>query len=260
MDAQNKVEWEKLFLEAENPFTNAIIRNAWQSNIIKTDVASINENLTNLVLKLLIDVKANKYSTACLCQGQPGVGKSHFLGRLRNLSVTQSFLFVSVKPISDVTNIYNHIYKEIFYSLRKKSDSDRLAPIDQLISSILTNTLIKTLEERNKVNPLSKRLKNLLNQMKNDSTLILKILDQDKSTLEIFNSVSNKAIDLVEMDFPEINTNFLTVLFKYLNPEIRSIALRWLQGDDISEEHLAILGVKETIDNEQLHKVFYIAL
>ena len=121
MDQSNIAEWNRLFLDASNPFINTIVRNAWEDSITKFDVKSINSEATDLVLHLLSEVKKNSFSTACLIQGQPGVGKSHFLGRLRYLNETNNinnFLFVSIKPISDITNIFNHIYKEIFFSLR----------------------------------------------------------------------------------------------------------------------------------------------
>ena len=81
MAQSNKAEWNRLFLDASNPFLNTIVRNAWEDSITKYDVKSINSEASNLVLELLSEIKKNSYSTACLIQGQPGVGKSHFLRR-----------------------------------------------------------------------------------------------------------------------------------------------------------------------------------
>ena len=235
MVQSNYVEWNKLFLDSVDPFSNVIVRNAWDDSINKFDVKSINSEATNLVLRLLTDVKKNSFSTACLIQGQPGIGKSHFLGRLRELSSDNNFLFVSINPISDITSIFNHIYKEIFYSLRKKNISEKFAPIDFLISSILTKTIIKAVKQNSKILPLIKNIDNLIQEMEKDQTLLLHILETDPDTLDVFYSISEKAINLVEQDYPNTNVNLLIVLFKYLNPDLRAYAIRLLQGDDVSQ-------------------------
>ena len=83
-----------------------------------------------------------------------------------------------MKPISDITNIFNHFYKDIFFSLRKKNYNDKFAPIDLLISSILTETIVKALKEKDKAT-LSPNIWNLISEMDKDYTLLLRILDVD---------------------------------------------------------------------------------
>ena len=109
---------------------------------------------------------------------------------------------------------------------------------------------MKAFKEKDKSGQ-NKKIIDLISEMEKDSTLILRMLEVDRDTLELFYSVSDKAINLVEMDYPEVNISFLNVLFKYLDPELRNYAFRWLQGDYVSQEYLDQLGVKESIDNEQ---------
>ena len=41
-------------------------------------------------------------------------------------------------------------------------------------------------------------------------------------------------------------------MFKYHNPDLRAYAIRWLQGDDVSQEYLTLLGVTESINTESI--------
>ena len=98
----------KKLLGYTNPFSGIIARSAWDES---PDVESINKQLTQQVLDLLHEVKDASYTKIMLVQGQPRIGKTHFISRLRRLSKNKNFLFVAVKPISSVTSIFSHIYR-----------------------------------------------------------------------------------------------------------------------------------------------------
>ena len=245
----NEEKWQDNILSSPNPFSGSIVRSAWEDF---PDVKSLNGLLTDQVLNLLQDVKTSHVTKVILIQGQAGIGKSHFLSRLRRIADQGEFLFVSVRPISDVTTIFNHIYRETFTSLRKKSSKATYTPMDSLISNILSGTLVKELKIVGKRKSLPKKIKNLIDILEKDHTLIFKLLESDQKSFTIFNSLVEKAISSIEEEFPEVDLTFLNVLFKAINPELKPYSLRWLQGDDIPDDQLQALGARTTINNDQI--------
>ena len=245
----NEAKWHEKILSSPNPFAGSIVRSAWEDF---PDVKSLNGSLTDQVLNLLQEVKTTHITKVLLIQGQAGIGKSHFLSRLRRTADQGEFLFVSVRPISDVTTIFNHIYRETFTSLRKKSIQITYTPMDSLISHILTGTLVKELKKVEKRKILPKKIKNLIDILEKDHTLIFKLLESDQSSFTIFNSLVEKAIRSIEREYPEVDLTFLNVLFKAINPELKPYSIRWLQGDDLPDEQLQTLGVRTTINKDQI--------
>ena len=245
----NEEKWFDNILTSPNPFSGSIVRSAWEDF---PDVKSLNGSLTDQVLNLLQDVKNSHITKVLLIQGQAGIGKSHFLSRLRRIADQGDFLFVSVRPISDVTTIFNHVYRETFTSLRKKSFKATYTPMDSLISHILSGTLVKELKKVNKRKVLPKKIKNLIDILEKDHTLIFKLLESDKKSFTIFNSLVEKAISSIENEFPEVDLTFLNVLFKAINPELKPYSIRWLQGDDIPDDQLSALGARTTINDDQI--------
>ncbi|OLS19276.1 MAG: hypothetical protein HeimC3_46420 [Candidatus Heimdallarchaeota archaeon LC_3] len=242
-------QWHKHLLESANPFTNIIVRSAWEDF---PDVESINGSCTQQVLSFLNDIKENTISRVMLVGGQPGIGKTHFISRLRRISDKNNYLFVAIRPISDVTAIFNHIYREIFTSLRKKKEDQKYSPMKVLISSIISQSLIKALKKKGQSEPLSKKIESLMEKLKKDHTIILSLIGHDNNAMEILQSLSNIAIEMVEEEYPEVDLTFLKVLFKALHPKLHSYALRWLQGDDLDDDILKKLKVKDSISNDDI--------
>lgn len=245
----DREKWAEQLIKSPNPFTKSIVHSAWEEF---PDVPTINKDITDTVLSMLNSVKEGHYTSSLLVHGQPGVGKSHFIARLRRLANEDNYLFVAVNPISDMTNIFNHIYREIFTSLRKKTNDQTLTPMNSLISSILTKTLIYWINQKTTPEKRSRKIQNLLEQMESDHTIILRLLDKDESALRLFQSMSEKAIELIEVEYPEVDLQLLKVLFKYLDPSFRALSIRWLQGDVISDEDVQLLGVIAPIENDDI--------
>jgi len=245
----NEEKWQDKILSSPNPFAGNIVRSAWEDF---PDVTSLNGSLTDQVSNLLQEVRTSHITKVLLIQGQAGIGKSHFLSRLRRIADQGDFLFVTVRPISDVTTIFNHIYRETFTSLRKKSLKTTYTPMESLISNILSGTLVKELKKVEKRKSLPKKIKNLIDILEKDHTLIFKLLEADKKSFEIFNSLVERAILSIEEEFPEVDLTFLHVLFKAIDPELKPYSIRWLQGDDLPDDQLQALGVRTTINNDQI--------
>ena len=235
----------KKLLGYTNPFSGIIARSAWDES---PDVESINKQLTQQVLDLLHEVKDASYTKIMLVQGQPGIGKTHFISRLRRLSKDKNFLFVAVKPISSVTSIFSHIYREIFISLRKNT-GEKYNSMEKLVGYIISHALINVLLERRKVAQLTPRLQDLLEKLQKDSTIILALIDQP-NFIQLLKPISSLAIKRIEKDHPDVDITFLKVLFHTLDSNLRDDAMRWLQGDDIDDDLLEKLGVKESIIDE----------
>lgn len=242
-------EWNKRLLESINPFSGIIARSAWDES---PDVETINGKLTKQVIDLLHEVKEQKYTKLMLVQGQPGIGKTHFISRLRRISVEENFLFVAVKPISSVTTIFSHIYREIFVSLRKRVKDEKYNSMEKLISYIISTSLVKALREKKRSAQLNQRLHDLIEKLEREPTLILNLIEHDLNTMRKLRPLSEIAIKNVEREFPEVDIMLLKVLFKTLDLKLHQDAMRWLQGDDIDDDILNLLGVKESISDENV--------
>ncbi|HKZ40869.1 MAG TPA: BREX system ATP-binding domain-containing protein, partial [Candidatus Hodarchaeales archaeon] len=193
-------EINQLLLTSRNPFTDVIVRSAWDTIV---DVEAINSHITNKVRELLKEIRDYHHTQVFLVQGEPGLGKTHVISRLRKISESENFLFVSITPITDLTGSFNHIYREIFASLRKKKDEEKYIPMDRLISKIVADKLIKSIKEKARTQTLSSRILNLMDELRKDSTIFFRLLERDPNSIGVFKSFIDHAIKLVQAEYPE---------------------------------------------------------
>ncbi|MHA1360046.1 MAG: hypothetical protein ACTSRC_18155 [Candidatus Helarchaeota archaeon] len=244
----NYSEIHCIILAADNPFKNAIVENPRQEII---DVESINAELTTLILKSLERIRAKKNRTdLILIQGEPGLGKTHFLSRMRKKAKSNNFLFVDLPPLGDISRIYSHIFQQLFINLNWKAPQDPYTPLMGLIGRLLSHFLSEFYAQKKM--DMKSQTKQILTALQEDYTKVfqyLKVLEKHQETRE---RIVHQAILSIITHHPEADQLFLEILFKLLDPDLQFYALKWLKGYDLSESDLNQLNVRESIDNDEI--------
>ncbi|MHA1265545.1 MAG: hypothetical protein ACTSRS_09950 [Candidatus Helarchaeota archaeon] len=237
----------ELLLKARNPFKNSIVENPRQPIV---DVESINAELTNLILKSIEAIrKKEKRTDLILIQGEPGLGKTHFLSRMRQKAKEHAYFFVDLPPVGDISRIYSHIFQQLFINLSWKDPRERFSPLQQLVGDLLSKFLITSLSAEQ--NSLQSQTREILSALKEDHTQVFHYLQLSAKKAEIRERILEKTILDLLSRYPGIDQLFLEVLFKIIDEDSEFLALKWLKGYDLSETDLKRLNVRTSIDNDE---------
>ncbi|MDH6098272.1 ATP-binding protein [Anabaenopsis sp. FSS-46] len=214
-----------------NPFDLVNLRtgNFWgQSQELNSMVESIHqevitetENLLNLVVK-------DNSSRTILLIGESGSGKSYLLGRVKRQLNPKAF-FAYITPWVDDNYIWRHILRATVDSLIQVSDGQQES---QLILWLKNLSAFTQGNLKNK--PFNDSIWQLL---LNDRQKFIKQLKRKYQTAGIYN--------------PD---HYFGVLHDLTDPELYPLACEWLRGDDLSEESMQTLRVKQCIDTEDAAK------
>ena len=229
--------YDAIILGKVNPFRSTSVGDPWQAEVI--DVEQYNGKATRVVLETLDEVRSTGRSGMCMILGDAGVGKTHVLARLRRIAEENRYLFVSVRPLGDLTRIYGHILQELMISLRKKDPSDEFSPLEHFIGDVISRALSDGLPD----NPTAQRLAASFDQ---DPMKIFTYKPE-----RFYSSTLRKmAINYLASTAPDIDIQFLEVLFHVLNPTMRPTAFKWLSGIEVSQKDLDRLEVPHSINSE----------
>jgi hypothetical protein len=229
--------FDAIILGKVNPFRSTSIGDPWQSDVI--DVPEYNGKATRIVLETLDEVRSTGRSGMCMILGDAGVGKTHVLARLRRIAEENKYLFVSVRPLGDLTRIYGHILQELMISLRKKDPEDEFSPLERFIGDVISRALSDGLPD----NPSAQHLAASFDQDP------MKIFTYKPERFYSSN-LRKMAINYLASSAPDIDIQFLEVLFHVLNPTMRSTAFKWLSGIEVSQKDLNRLEVPHSISSE----------
>lgn len=211
-----------------NPFNLINIKpmNFWEEKQNPSlTVDSIHREVLSEIEEFLDLVMIDHRSRSILLTGDPGSGKSHLLGRLKQTLNSKAFFVYILCDWSDSGNIWRHV-------LRCTVDSLIQIPEQQQESQLIL--WLKSLSAFTKRN-LKKRLFNdsIWELSLSDRQKFIKHLKETYKTARIYN--------------PDI---FFGVLHDLTNPELYSLACEWLRGDCLSEESMQALKVKYCIETE----------
>ncbi|PMB16580.1 KAP family P-loop domain-containing protein [Fischerella thermalis CCMEE 5282] len=211
-----------------NPFNLINIKpmNFWEEKQNPSlTVDSIHREVLSEIEEFLDLVMIDHRSRSILLTGDPGSGKSHLLGRLKQTLNSKAFFVYILCDWSDSGNIWRHV-------LRCTVDSLIQIPEQQQESQLIL--WLKSLSAFTKRN-LKKRLFNdsIWELLLSDRQKFIKHLKETYKTARIYN--------------PDI---FFGVLHDLTNPELYSLACEWLRGDCLSEESMQSLKVKYCIETE----------
>ena len=208
---------EQIIQREINPFDTVTFHtgNFWQekqeSNLTVESIHQKEIEQINRLLDLIIQTQQTR--TILLC-GERGSGKSYLLARLKKL-LNDRACFAYIGPWADNDRIWRHI-------LRYTVDSLMHVPEGQTESQLLLwLKSLTVLRDRNFVQQsLGQRGLFILNLRSIYPTGIYQAKD------------------------------FFTTLYNLINPELHSLACDWLRGEDLDEEDLKVLGIKQSINTE----------
>jgi hypothetical protein len=93
-----------------NPFLQNRVDTAWDTRSIASDVAAINDEAFQHVLRTVTEVRESRQSHGLLLQGEPGSGKTHLLNRVRRwIQQDEHAWFVYILPITAPDRVYRDI-------------------------------------------------------------------------------------------------------------------------------------------------------
>lgn len=209
---------QQLIQHQFNPFDPNSFRpgNFWEENPdVALEVESIHAPILQAVSQTISQIKADHITRTLLLHGDSGAGKSYLLGRLKRLLNNQAF-FAYIGPWPDSTYLWRH-------TLRNTVDSLIHVPEGQTESQLLL--WLKGLP--------SLRQRSLANWVLGERSRLVRDF-QACYPVGIYNS-----------------KEFFGVLYDLAtNPELQPLAYAWLKGDNLDEEDLKALRVKQPLDSE----------
>lgn len=208
---------DQILRRAVNPFDPATFKpgNFWHEHQdLLLEVTSIHADVLSEIEAVLAQVTHDHRTRTLLLTGDSGSGKSYLLGRLKRILNPKAF-FAYIEPFPDSDAIWRHVLRYTVDSLLQtpagQTDSQLLLWLKSLSVFAQWDITQWVLTERQR--------------------FIRKLKSAYPSG--IFNA-----------------TEFFGVLYDLLNPELYFIACEWLRGDDLDDESLALLKVKQSIDSE----------
>jgi len=192
-------------------------------------VESIHQEAIIEIEGLLDLVGKDHRSRTVLLAGDSGSGKSYLLGRLKRTLNPKAFFAYILCNWSDSSNIWRHI-------LRRTVDSLIQVPEGEKESQLML--WLKSLSAFSRAN-IKQRIfnDNFWEALQSNRQKFIKHLKDTYNKAGIYN--------------PDI---FFGVLHDLANPELYDLACEWLRGDDLSEESMKEIRVKNCIDTEDAAK------
>ncbi|MCG6136051.1 MAG: ATP-binding protein [Nostoc sp. LLA-1] len=222
---------DQLIQQSINPFGNDAARNFWEEQQQSPTVDSIHEEALTAIKSVLDQVSQDHRTRTLILYGDTGSGKTHFLGRLKENLNSQAF-FVYIEPFAQSDHIWRHI-------LRHTIDSLVNAPIGQTDSQLILwiKSCLSTIRQN-----LKSEQQSLIDKIK---TFFGNI---DQADRQLFIDILKNTVGIKGI----YNANeFFGILYSLTNPELYSLACEWLKGDDLEDEILKKLRVKQSIDSEE---------
>lgn len=208
--------------------------NFWAEEQSTPTVESIHQEALTQIESVLSQVISDRHSRTLLLYGDVGVGKTYFLGRLKQKLNDKAF-FAYIEPYPQSDYIWRHILRYTVDSMvnipEGQTDSQLILWIKNCLSTIRANLKGDQLSMVDKIRGLFGK----------------KEKDDSDSNRQAFIDILKKTVKVTGI----YNANeFFGVLYDLNNPELFSIACEWLKGDDLDDESLKRLRVKKSIDSE----------
>ncbi|AFY33036.1 AAA family ATPase [Calothrix sp. PCC 7507] len=224
---------DEVIKKSLNPFDNFAAGNFWKEHELAPTVDSIHQEALTQIKSVLDRIAQDHQTRTLILYGDAGVGKTHFMGRLKRKLNNEAF-FVYIEPFPQSDHIWRHI-------LRHTIDSLVNAPVGQTDSQLILwiKSCLSTIRHdlQSEHQSLIDRIKGFFGKQKTDTKadrkLFIDILKKTIGTKEVYNA-----------------NEFFGVLYGLTNPELNSLACEWLKGDNLDDESLKRLQVKQSIDSE----------
>ncbi|KYC40022.1 KAP family P-loop domain-containing protein [Scytonema hofmannii PCC 7110] len=218
---------EDIIKHEVNPFDLINLKpgNFWgEQEDLSLLVESIHREAIAEIEEQLDLVGANHRSRTVLLLGDSGSGKSFLLGRLKRTFNAKAF-FVYIGPWADSEHIWRHILRYTVDSLMQTPEGKQESQLILWLKSLSVFTK-RSLKQR----------------IFNDN--IWQVLQSDRQKFIKYLQENYRQQGIYSSDI------FFGMLHDLTEPELYPIACEWLRGDDLSEESMQALKVKNCIDSE----------
>jgi hypothetical protein len=223
-------EIDKLIIQSLNPFDNSAAGNFWEEQPFPT-VESIHQKELTQIKSVIGQISQDHQTRSLILYGDSGSGKTHFMGQLKEQLNNQAF-FAYIGPFPQSDYIWRHV-------LRHTVDSLVNAPAGQADSQLILwlKSCFSTIQKQLKSDQQKflAKIKGFFGKTdaERDRQVFIDILKKTIGTTGIYNA-----------------NEFFGVLYDLTNPDLYFLACEWLKGDDLDEDSLKKLRVKQSIDDE----------
>jgi len=232
---------EEALLQEDNPFSLSVVGDAWETCL---DVESINQALNDKIKSALARVHHGQKSRMYLIQGEQGMGKTHFLSRIRTKYAANRAYFIQIRPLPSIVAPYQFFLHEISTSLRKKPANHMKSPFLTAFGTIITDLLNQLPEDYLDNRHLVGLKADILAQ---PEEFMAWQLIKGKRSQRRYQRLIERVVNWITLNLPDVDLQFVRALFQVFNPTTRNLALLWLQGDELLPEQLSLLTVSKNI-------------
>jgi hypothetical protein len=200
-----------------NPFDPTTFKpgNFWQEvQDPGQEVASIHQDVLDRIEQSLDAILQDQATRTLLLAGDSGSGKSYLLGRLKRL-LNDKACFVYIGPWPDSQFIWRHVLRQTVDSLVQVPDGQTEPQLIRWLQAF------PAFRERS-----------VARWMLGERRIFIRDL-RASFPVGIYNA-----------------KEFFGVLYDLTHPDLRTIACDWLRGDDLDDEDLHALRVKQAINSE----------
>ena len=213
-----------------NPFVQTRVDTAWDARSIATDVASVNGEAFQRVLRTIADVRSSRQSHGLLLHGEPGAGKTHLLNRVRHwIQQDEHAWFVYILPITAPDRVYRDVLQAT------AGDLTRSAPETHGITQLAVAVARLFMSDVNApIRGIAEWWRRVMDQYPEGDALAEYLLEH----LDVF------VLPL------HLDSSVVRVVAQFLAGRHRAAARDWLLGRSLPDEMLATLGVAFNLDEE----------
>lgn len=240
-------------LRENNPFYSSSHPDPWVRQF--PNITTLNGEVFSTIMRIIRNQK-NKPTNpvGILIKGEAGMGKTHMIARIRECCEDNSFdiKFATIKPIIDHQTPLRRVLKGIITNLAHPvSDHCPCTQIHGMIFAIVYDYLTH-----------QHKKKELVKNIDQDMNRFFTVLYRNPKKIEpFFKDVQTWAISQI----PQINFNFIRLLFAFCNPKYQQIAYMRIKGEigDPKEAELLQIPYRENpsdLEMEEEARDFLISL
>ncbi|MGD0625432.1 MAG: ATP-binding protein [Thermodesulfobacteriota bacterium] len=240
-----------LLSDIPNPFLQDRVDSPWDETF--RDVPDINRTAFQSIQNSIKAVHQGNQSRGLILHGEPGSGKTHLLQRLRFLTRKEPRTwFISIPPFPGPNRFWRHLLERFFYDICQRSKLPDL-PGHQISEEL-------PMEEGPGQGPLTQieeaLTRHLLGKPLSSTQELARlwgdICKQDPPGEPLFRRLM-PTFNKLTVQF-RLDPDVMKVIRHYLTWNNRSIAYAYLLGRDLPDEELHLLGVTQSLDDEERAK------
>lgn len=246
-----KADIHRLLVGVSNPFLQDRVDSPWQEAF--QNVAEINRKAFHSCLNSVEAVYRRNQSRGLILHGEPGSGKTHLLQRLRFFTQKDPRTwFIYIPPFTGPGRFWRHLLERFFYDICQRSKEPERSreaageealkeegpgqgPLTQIEEALTRHLMARPLDSTQEL-----------------SRWWLRICQQDAPGEALFKRLES-TFDRLTVQH-RLDPEVMKVLRQYLTWNHRSIAYAYLLGRDLPEEELALLKVKNSLEDEERSK------